>query len=142
MPRRLAERYGINRPGGQFFVSPGRSGPAFLAFNHDRPAFKGPGQIPLKKAINYAIDRPELARTFGYLGGRRTDQILPPALGRAASIYPLGGADPRRREALARPGSDQADARSSSTRTTRHWASRIAQTLAFNLKQIGIDAAR
>ena len=71
-----------------------RSSTAFLAFNHDRPAFKGPGQIPLKKAINYAIDRPELVRAFGYLAGRRTDQMLPPALGRDERIYPLEGADP------------------------------------------------
>ena len=41
-----------------------------------------------------AIDRPEIARTFGYLGGKRTDQLLPPALARPASIYPLKGADP------------------------------------------------
>ena len=35
-----------------------------------------------------------LARAFGYLGGRRTDQLLPPALGRDERIYPLEGADP------------------------------------------------
>ena len=64
-----------------------------FVFNHDRPAFEGAGQIPLKKAINFAIDRPELTRAAGYLGGKRTDQLLPPALGRPASIYPLAGAD-------------------------------------------------
>ena len=90
--RDLAEKYGINRPDGQLFVDP-PLGTWFFAFNHDRPAFKGPGQIPLKKAINFAIDRPALARTFGYLAGKRTDQMLPPALARAESIYPLGGAD-------------------------------------------------
>ncbi len=90
----------------------------FIAFNHDRPAFKGPGQIPLKKAINYAIDRPELARTLGYLAGKRTDQMLPPALARAESIYPLEGAEPATaRKWLAR-AKHQADDSSSSTRTT------------------------
>ena len=91
--RALAEKYGINRPGGQFFVSPMLT-TWFVAFNHDRPAFRGPGQIPLAKAINYAIDRPAMVRAFGYLAGKRTDQLLPPALARPASIYPLGGADP------------------------------------------------
>jgi ABC-type oligopeptide transport system substrate-binding subunit len=90
--RRLVQQYGINRRGGQFFVGPGLS-TWFLAFNHDRPALKGPGQIPLKKAINYAIDRPALARAFGYLSGRRTDQLLPPDLGRDASLYPTRGAE-------------------------------------------------
>ena len=50
------------RTGGRVFVTP-KLGTWYLAFNHDRPAFKGPGQIPLKKAINYAIDRPALVRT-------------------------------------------------------------------------------
>jgi ABC-type oligopeptide transport system substrate-binding subunit len=137
LPRVLAEKYGINRPGGQFFVSPGVA-TWFVAFNHERPAFRGPGQIPLKKAINFAIDRPELARAFGYLAGKRTDQALPPALARRASIYPLEGADPA---------------------TARTWLARatlkpkrlvfytdnspsgvaVAQTVAFNLERIGID---
>ena len=45
-PRALVEKYGINRPGGQFFVSPALT-TWYLAFNHARPAFRGPGQIPL-----------------------------------------------------------------------------------------------
>ena len=90
--RELAERYGINRTDGRVFVTP-KLGTWYLAFNHDRPAFKGPGQIPLKKAINYAIDRPALLRTIGYLAGKRTDQMLPPTLARPESIYPLGGAN-------------------------------------------------
>ena len=92
MPR-LAKQYGINRPGGQFFRSPLLATPHFV-FNHERPAFKGPGQIALKKAINYAIDRTELTRAYPYLAGIRTDQMLPPALGRDTSIYPLREADP------------------------------------------------
>jgi ABC-type oligopeptide transport system substrate-binding subunit len=90
----LAARYGINRKGGRFFVH-ATLGFDYLAFNHDRPAFKGPGQIPLKQAINWAIDRHALVRAAGSLGGKRTDQILPPAMGRNASIYPLGGVNAR-----------------------------------------------
>lgn len=90
----IAAKYGINKKGGQFFFSP-MLATDYFGFNHDRPAFKGLGQIPLKQAINWAIDRPELARAAGFLGGKRTDQILPPALGRRASIYPLGGVSER-----------------------------------------------
>jgi peptide/nickel transport system substrate-binding protein len=90
----LAARYGINRKGGRFFFHP-TLGFDYFAFNHDRPAFKGPGQIPLKQAINWAIDRRALVRAAGSLGGNRTDQILPPALSRNASIYPLGGVNAR-----------------------------------------------
>jgi ABC-type oligopeptide transport system substrate-binding subunit len=92
--RGLASTYGINRSSGRFFFTPILGLEAF-AFNHDRAAFKGPGQIPLAKAINWAIDRHALAAAAGYLGGKRTDQILPPALGRDTSIYPLGGVTDR-----------------------------------------------
>ena len=39
------------------------------------------------------LDRPALVRATGYLGGKRSDQILPPTMGREASIYPQGGVD-------------------------------------------------
>jgi ABC-type transport system substrate-binding protein len=135
--RRLAARYGINRAGGQFFVGT-IAGTYYLAFNHDRPAFKGPGQIPLKKAINYAIDRPELARAFGYLAGRRTDQMLPPEWGRDWHLYPLQGADP----STARKWYARARLK---VRTLVFYTGNrpigiaVAKTLSFNLKQIGID---
>jgi ABC-type oligopeptide transport system substrate-binding subunit len=135
--RALVEKHGLNRAGGQFFVSPSLT-THFVAFDHDRPAFKGPGQIPLKRAINYAIDRPALARTFGYLSAKRTDQMLPPALARSESIYP-------------RVGADYATARKLLARATRQPTELVlyansfpsgvaqAQVLVFNLEQIGID---
>ena len=133
----LADRYGINRPGGQLFVSSGLN-TFYLAFNHDRPAFKGPGQIPLKKAINYAIDRPALVRPAGYLAGKRTDQILPPALARPESIYPLGGPN------LAAARRWYARAHRRPTRLVFYTSSAPgpvaqAQALVFELKQLGID---
>ena len=136
-PRALVEKYGINRPGGRFFVNPSLV-TWFLAFNHDRPAFRGAGQIPLKKAINYAIDRPALARTFGYLAGKRTAQLLPPALANRASIYPLVGADPT----TARTWLARAKARPTKlVLYANNEPSGVAQAevLVFNLKQIGID---
>jgi ABC-type oligopeptide transport system substrate-binding subunit len=134
----IAAKYGINRPGGRFFVSPGIT-TEFVAFNHGRPAFKGPGQIPLKKAINYAIDRPEMARAWGYLAVKRSDQMLPPALARPASIYPLQGADPRTARAWlsrARLRPRELVLYASSSGPARVG---MAQVLAFNLKQIGVD---
>ena len=133
----LCEKYGVNRRGGQFFVSPALA-TWYLAFNHDRPAFKGPGQIPLKKAINFAIDRAALVRPLGRLFGKRTDQILPPALARRESIYPLDGPN------LAAARRLYAQARFKPTTlvlyTDQCTASVVqAQNLEFQLKQIGID---
>ena len=90
--RRLAETYGVNRPGGQFFVS-GRLDTWYFAFNHDRPAFKGPGQIPLMKAINFAT-RPAGARPHLRVPGReerRSDAALD-ARARTRASIPSGAA--------------------------------------------------
>jgi ABC-type oligopeptide transport system substrate-binding subunit len=135
--RGLAERYGVNRPGGQVFVSPAPVTWLFV-FNHDRPAFEGLGQVPLKKAINHAIDRPALTRAFGYLAGKRTDQILPPAFARTARAYPLDGAD------VAAGRRWYAKAELKPTKLVLYtWtippAVTAAQVLAYNLKQLGID---
>jgi ABC-type oligopeptide transport system substrate-binding subunit len=133
----VAATYGINRPGGQFFVSPVLS-TSFFVFNHDRPAFKGPGQIPLKKAINYALDRPALTRASGELGGRRTDQMLPTVMGRDADVHSLKGADP----ATARKWFSRARIKPSTLVLYSQNTSRgigAAQVFAFDLKQLGID---
>jgi peptide/nickel transport system substrate-binding protein/oligopeptide transport system substrate-binding protein len=135
--RRLAAKYGVNRAGGRYFVAPVLSVFAF-AFNHDRPAFAGREQIPLAKAINYAIDRHALARVVGVLAGRRTDGILPPSLGGTGHIYPIAGPDlvaARRWSKRARlvPRELVLYAYSSSLGVG------FAQVFAFNLKQIGID---
>ncbi len=95
----LARTYGIRKGGpGRFFSNP-EVRTDYYAFNHDRPAFRGPGQIPLKKAINLVLDRHALVRAGGFPVGKPTDQILPRAIGRAATIYPTGGSV-RRAQAL------------------------------------------
>ena len=134
---RLASTYGVNRPGGQFFVAP-RLDVWSFAFNHDRPAFKGTGQIPLKKAINYALDRRALGETFGYLGGTPDDQFLPPVLGRNAAVYPLAGNTATASSWLAR-------AKLKPTRlvlyafTDRPGNIAAAEAFSSGLKRIGID---
>ncbi len=134
--RGLAEKYGINRPGGRYFVAPINSVFAF-SFNHDRPAFAGPGRIPLAKAINYAIDRHELARVVGYQAGRRTDRILPPALGGRGRVYPIAGPDfVTARRLLARAGHAPTELVLYSINTS--FGIGFAQVFAFDLKQIGI----
>ena len=80
-----------------------------------------------------------MVRPFGYLGGKRTDQMLPPALARPASIYPLGGADVAHGAALVREGAVQADEARLLHGQHSCCGRGRAQTLAFNLKQIGID---
>jgi len=136
--KEVAAKYGINR--GRVFFNP-TLGTNYFAFNHDRPAFRGRGQIPLKKAINWAIDRRALVATRGYLGAKRTDQILPPGMGRNASVYPLGTFTEK---SLARARALLAKARFKPTRLVLYtsnsaFGSSVAQIFQFNLKRLGID---
>ena len=59
--------------------------------NNESALFKG--NAKLRQAVNWAIDRPQIVRQHGFLGGGRTDQILPPGMPgyKDWSIYPLGG---------------------------------------------------
>ncbi len=140
--RDLVARYGINKPNGRFFLNR-KLETNYFAFNHDRPAFKGAGQIPLEQAINWAIDRPALARAAGYLGAQRTDHILPGAMGRDASIYPLGGVTD---QSLARARALLAKAKykpptlvlAASNCPCSPWAVQ-AQIFQYDMKRLGID---
>jgi ABC-type oligopeptide transport system substrate-binding subunit len=133
----LVSKYGLNRPGGRLFRVPLLSTHLFV-FNPERPAFKAVGQKPLSKAINYAVDRSALTRAHGYLAGRPTDRLLPPALSDTRPFYPLGRADPvTARKWLARA------ARRPKTLTfyTANFvfAPKTAQVFASNLRQLGIE---
>ena len=129
--RDLVRKYGINKR--QFFVRPGFTLRAFM-MNTSRPLFRG--NLALRKAVNYALDR----RPFGSVpGARLTDQVLPPQLPgfRDAKIYPLRGPALRKARALAsghlRGG--QANLYVADLALTIG----LGQIAKRNLKQIGLD---
>ena len=133
--RQVASKYGINKQGGQFFSNT-LLGTRYFALNQARPSFRN--NVDLRKAMNYAIDRPALVRAGGYLSGKPTDQILPPAMTKDARIYPIQGPDPSVAKKLATghmpPGN------SLTLYTANRGAAVVrAQVLQFNLKKIGID---
>jgi peptide/nickel transport system substrate-binding protein len=86
----LAKQYGVNKS--RFFVHPTPE-TDYVALNTSRPTF---GSVAARKAVNYAIDRPAILRVRGFLGGKRTTEILPPSLGGGVDtqhLYPIAGAD-------------------------------------------------
>jgi ABC-type oligopeptide transport system substrate-binding subunit len=133
-----AQKYGINK--GQFWVKP-QLGVSYLAFNHDRPLFKGTAGTALAKSINYAIDRKALLAQSGYLAGKRSDQVLPPGMAgfRDANLYPLKGPD----IATAKKWAAKAGVKDGTTvelyTSNRGAAPLQAQIYQFNLKQIGLN---
>src|SRR5919197_581722 len=127
----LAKRYGKNK--GQYQVHP-LVETDYIALNTSRPAFSSP---KLRRAVNYAIDRPAMLRVRGAFGGQRTDQILPPTMGgfRDAKIYPLKGADYKKAKKLAGNSCKSVTLYT----TTSPIGQGLAQVFKYNLSQIGCD---
>lgn len=108
---RLMARYGPGSPADkagrqQYFISPANA-MRWLHMNTSRPLF---ANVRLRRAVNYAIDRPALvalARKFADYGpfnaGAPTDDYLPPAVTGAPDyhLYPLDGPDLRQAKQLA-----------------------------------------
>ena len=99
--RRLAARYGPGSPparaGRQRYFTNPTLNVRFLLLNSQRPLF---ADVRLRRAVNYAIDRPALvAETQRFLsfglsgGGRPNDQYLPPSLPGYSTrpLYPRNG---------------------------------------------------
>jgi ABC-type oligopeptide transport system substrate-binding subunit len=133
--RRLAAKYGVNKS--QFFVQAG-AGFRGYAFNTSRPLFKD--NVPLRRAVNFAIDRAAFRRAAGGpLSSRLTDQYLPPGMAgfRDARIYPLERPDLRRARALARGNTRSGKVVLYTIDAPHHIA--FAQSIKQNLARIGLD---
>jgi peptide/nickel transport system substrate-binding protein len=117
----------------QFFVNPTLAF-QYLALNTSRPLFS---DVNVRKAVQYAIDRPALVRLSGAYAGEPTDQILPPGLSayEDADIYPLDGPDVERARELmgGRTGTAVLYTCNESPCPER------AQLIQANLKAIGIE---
>jgi peptide/nickel transport system substrate-binding protein len=134
---RLVSRYGVNRS--RLFVKP-RLTFFYLVFNLDRPLFSG--NTKLRRAVNYALDRPQLVRPFGSRVGTRTDQILPPGMPgyRNWDLYPLKGPNLKKARALARGNLRQASASLYIRRPIADaFARPVAEVARLNLEQIDLE---
>jgi peptide/nickel transport system substrate-binding protein len=133
----LVSRYGVNRE--RLFVKP-RLTFFYLVFNNDRPLFNG--NAALRRAVNFALDRPEMVRQFGAQAGRRTDQILPPGMPgyRNWDLYPLERPNLKKARGLARGNLRDAKALLYIRRPVAEpFAQGVAGVVSFNLAQIGLD---
>ena len=99
--KELAQRYGVNRPGGQFFIERGTFLRMFV-LNTSRPLFKN--NPKLRQALNFAVDRRRLTLELGARIGTATDQYLAPVTPgfRDERIYPLKGPNLKKARALAK----------------------------------------
>ena len=127
----LAKRYGLNK--GQYQVHP-LVETDYIALNTSRPAFKS---AKLRRAVNFAIDRPAMLRVRGAFGGKRTDQVLPPTMRgfKDAKIYPMKGADYPKAKRLAGSSCKAVTLYT----TTTPIGQGLAQVFKYNLGQIGCN---
>jgi ABC-type oligopeptide transport system substrate-binding subunit len=130
--KQLADKYGVNKQ--RLFIKT-ILGTRYYALNQLH-AFKN--NLQLRKAINYAVDRPALVRAAGYLAGHRTDQILPPAMTKDVAIYPIQGANPKVAKKLAAGHMPSGNHLTLYDANAGAYVTR-AQIFQYDMKQIGID---
>jgi peptide/nickel transport system substrate-binding protein len=129
----LAQQYGINK--GRYFVN-GGSNIDYVALNTSRPAF---AKVAMRKAAQFAVDRPALVRQRGFLAGRRDDQILPPGIAgyRDYKLYPIKGSDYPKAKALAQQAGGCKDI---TLYTTNNAVGQgLGQVFKYNMSQIGCN---
>jgi peptide/nickel transport system substrate-binding protein len=131
----LVRKYGVNRS--QFFVKAGLELRGF-AFNSSQPLFRD--NAKLRRAVNFALDRPALLQpTGGKHSGQLTDQYQPTTMPGFVDrrIYPLTGPDLKRARALARGQTRSGKALLYTFDVPPALAA--AQVVKQNLKQIRLD---
>jgi len=128
----LGQQYGINK--GRFYVG-STSCVNYMGMNTARAPFDN---VALRKAVNYAIDRPAQVRLLGAYAGKRTAQLLVPGIPgyKPFNAYPLAGADVAKAKSIG--GAAIASAPTLNiVHTTSTASTNRAQVAEFNLKQIG-----
>jgi peptide/nickel transport system substrate-binding protein len=129
----LAKQYGVNK--GRFFVNQ-LVETDYIALNTSRPAFSS---VAMRKAANYAVDRPAILRVGGAFRGKRTDQVLPPGMGGFKDInaYPMQGANyPKAKQLVQSAGGCKPITLYTATSTIGQGQ---GQVFKYNLSQIGCN---
>jgi peptide/nickel transport system substrate-binding protein len=129
----LAQQYGINK--GRYFINQGLN-VDYIALNTSRNAFRSVG---MRKAANFAVDRPALVRVRGFLAGKRSQQVLPPGIAgyKPISAYPIKGANYPKAKAMASAagGCKDVSVYTANSATGQN----LAQVFKFNLSQMGCN---
>jgi peptide/nickel transport system substrate-binding protein len=128
----LSQQYGVNK--GRFFVGP-TSCILYMSMNNSKAPFNN---LALRKAANWAIDRPAQVRLLGAFAGTRTDQILVPGVPgyHPFHAYAIAGADVA--EAKKAGGSAIGSAPEIQfLHTTSQVSTNRAQVAEYNLRQAG-----
>ena len=132
--KELADKYGVNK--GRFMVD--RDLTVWrVDLNNEGALFKD--NPKLRQAVLHAVDRRFMTAQHGYLAGKRTDQWLPYGMQgfKEQNLYSIKGPNYAKGKTLA-----QGNTRSGKAvfyAFNRAQGPPVAQSVQFNLKQIGLD---
>jgi len=132
--KELTDTHGINK--GRFFVK-SQTTLWYLVMNNSRGIFQN--NLKLRQAVSHAIDRRFMVAQHGYLAGQRTDQFLPYSMPgfKEFNIYSLKGPNYAKAKSLAQGNTRDGKAVMYTFNVSQ--GPPIAQSVQFNLKQIGVD---
>jgi peptide/nickel transport system substrate-binding protein len=136
----LRDKYGVNKMhtgSSPSFLVRHQATFWYLNMNNDQPLFKNNDR--LRRAVNTAIDRPQMVRQHGALGGVRTDQILPVGFPgfKDWNIYPIKGSNYARANTLAKGATRGGKCEFWTFNTS--FGPTVAQVVQFNLGKIGLN---
>src|SRR5262249_42124162 len=128
----LGQQFGVNK--GRFYVG-STSCVNYMGMNTARAPFNN---VALRKAVNYAIDRPAQVRLLGAYAGKRTSQMPVPGIPgyKPFNAYPLQGADVSKAKSIGGAAIAAAPVLNV-IHTTSTASTNRAQVAEFNLKQVG-----
>lgn len=142
----LGRKYGVKKKSpGRYFVTP-TAAFRYLAMNHERGLFgkpgggvtSGSGNVKLKQAVNFAIDRIAMINQRGAYAGVINDQYMPPTMAgfRNAAIYP---SRPNVARAKALAAGNTRGGKGVFYTSSPGPGVPIAQIVQANLREIGLD---
>jgi oligopeptide transport system substrate-binding protein len=132
----LAQKYGVGKS--RFFIRPAPR-LLYVIINTSGRLFRN--NLALRRAVNFAIDRPALVRVYGRYGASPSDQYLPRAMPgfRDSRIYPLNGPDLKKARALAKGRTRGGKALLYAIAPPPQFDLLDAQIIKQNLAKIGLD---
>ena len=140
---KLRDQYGVNKT--HTGVSPSlyvRHQATFWYLNLNRtPGALFANNDQLARAVNYAIDRPQMVRQHGALGGVRTSHILPVGFPgyKVGDVYPLSGSNYTFANKLAQGHTGNGTCNLWTFNTS--FGPTVAQVVQYNMSKIGLNCS-
>jgi len=136
----LRDKYGVNKMhtgSSPSFLVRHQAVYWYLNLNQDQPLFRNNDK--LRQAVNWVIDRPQMVRQHGALGGVRTSQILPVGFPgwKPHNVYSIKGSQVAKASSVAKGNTRGGKCEFWTFNSS--FGPAVAQVVQFNLGKIGVN---